>query len=106
VKCPKCRHAIPEGREKCLYCGCSVSGNNPERSSGVGIEKVSGESGLYAQTGKVQGIQEDLESIEALLFRQLERSGSKRRTPLSKGLQVAIFFLSMLLGGLIVWFFQ
>lgn len=72
----------------------------PQTGEGEG----SGEIWSYSPIGNGHGHPTDPKKAEEFLFQQLQSLKSKRRVQLSKELQVAIFLISMLLAGLVVWF--
>lgn len=93
MECKQCGHKIPQGKDKCIYCGRPVDG-------------AQGDPGRDPSEGADASIRETrLEEAEAYLSRQTDLMRSRRKSPVSKVLLAILFFLSMLVGGLIVWWF-
>jgi len=91
MKCTHCGHDIPEGKGGCLYCGAIVRSIDQAKHD----EKALSENGT-------DGIA-DFRKTEGYMIQELARMKGRRRNPLSKAALACIFFLAMLVGGLVVW---
>ncbi len=94
MRCSRCGHDTPNGKASCLYCGAVLGDADRLKSqedacSGREVDRIS-----------------DLKDVEGYLTRELVRMADKRRGPVSKTALACIFFLSMLLGGMVVWWFR
>lgn len=90
-----------------MYCG-AVQPQDEEIIGGMSgkIKEEGGEIWSYSQFGNGHGHPKDPKQAEEFLFQQLQSLKSKPRARLSKELQVAIFLISMVLAGLVVWFLK
>lgn len=121
-RCSHCGHRNAGNREVCLYCG-APTGPAPAPPTALpavepGDRGNSGKTGEEPENRNPGGVTssspfdppipllDDPKVTEAYLLQQLAILKSRRRAPLSKGLQAALFFLAMLLGGLMVWLFR
>ncbi len=89
MKCARCRHDIPAGKNECLYCGAAVGGRakNDENT-------LPGDAG---------GRGAEIKRSEDYLMTRLSVMKSERKSPVSKTVLACVFFVSMLVGGVIVW---
>lgn len=94
MECRDCGHDIPEGKGSCIYCGAVVKSMDRSNSAENGLSGHGSEGGC--------------ESGDAgeYVTQELSRIKSRRKNPLSKTALACIFFLSMLVGGVIVWLFK
>ena len=115
MECSLCTRAIPEGKDNCLYCGTVaasvleeiivVGQGREEKEEKEGQERggQSGEVWSTTRCGNGVGYPTDPKLAVEFYMNQLMAMKSQRKAPLSRGLKVIIFFVSMLLGGIVVW---
>jgi hypothetical protein len=110
-----CAQAIPEGQEDCLHCRKATapvlvnSGVVKRRLEEIEVqEKQKSQDGTKAvwarpSLGAGVGYPTDPKLAVEFYTNQLMAMQSQRKPPLSRGMKVIIFFVSMLLGGIVVW---
>ena len=115
MECALCARAIPDGKDNCLYCGTGtapvlevprVVGKGRaeiEPKEGQGREGQTEEVWSPTPFGKGVGYPTDPNLAVEFYMNQLMAMKSQRKPPLSRGTKVVIFFVSMLLGGIVVW---
>lgn len=115
LECSLCARTIPEGKENCLYCGTMPAPVLEElRVVGQGREKKETKEdheregrteGVWSTSQFGAGVGYPTDPTLAVEFytNQLMAMKSQRKAPLSKGMKMIIFFVSMLLGGIAVW---
>jgi len=92
VQCPKCDHSVPEGKNKCLYCGTVVDDVGSFAQGATWVD-----SGSQDWRLKVKGLSDE----DVLLTFGLKKT--KKKLPMSKAVLMLIFMSSFVLGGLVVW---
>jgi len=118
LECSLCARAIPEGKDNCLYCGTvlapvleelPVLGRGREEIEEKEEQEGEGQGGEVwstTQCGTGVGYPTDPKLAVEFYMNQLMAMKSQRKAPLSRGMKVIIFFVSMLLGGIAVWFLK
>ena len=94
MRCSRCGHDTPDGKAGCLYCGAVLGDADRLKSDEEAFSR--------REFDRVS----DLQDAEGFLTQELARMAGKRRNPVSKTALACIFFLSMLVGGMVVWWFR
>jgi len=86
MECPECGRTLPEGKNRCLYCG--------------GVADTPAEQTGRDEAGdRIPGFGEEQRDV----VHYLGTKTTKRRKPMSRILQVLIFFASAAIMGALVW---
>ena len=123
MECPECGRKLPQGKNRCIYCGgvAAETADTPDGRTGTmepgdrkeaeirvedgSISWADGSSGR--RVDPVEGGSFDYPAgfsmDQKAIVRHLGIRQSKRRKPMSRVLQVLIFFASAAIAGALVW---
>ncbi|MGD8229337.1 MAG: hypothetical protein PVI20_16290 [Desulfobacteraceae bacterium] len=86
IQCPECGHAVPAGKDKCLYCGAHQEG------------VVKADEGAEADEKSEDAASAFMDHVPW----QFALEKTKRRKPLGIATQIIIFFAAFALMGFVV----